>query len=118
MVGRLLDLLAGPRIFQDDRVESAHPQNLGCRQTGRNGPDRQSPFCQLFIFSDAERRARVKNGGVLTRELLCRLYNITSSNIITFMFFDPALAFKFTLRRIRLSKQDSVGERDTFGAQQ
>lgn len=32
------------------------------------------------------------------------------------MFFEPALAFKFTIKRS--GGQGSIGERDTFGAQQ
>ena len=55
---------------------------------------------------------------MLTPELVCKLYNVKPSNIVTFMFFDPALAFKFTLRRTSNNEQGSVGERDTFGAQQ
>jgi hypothetical protein len=70
------------------------------------------------MFSDAKRYERVKKSGVLTQELICRLYSVTPSDIVTFMFFDPALAFKFTLRRISASNQGSIGERDTFGAQQ
>ncbi|MBR3237512.1 MAG: DUF4387 family protein [Oscillospiraceae bacterium] len=34
------------------------------------------------------------------------------------MFFDPALAYKFTLRRPNRSLQGSIGENDTFGTQQ
>ena len=76
------------------------------------------PFELTFdvIFADARLYERVKRSGVLTRELVCRLYGVPESDIVAFMFFDPALAFKFTLRRGWA--QGSVGERDTFGAQQ
>ena len=37
---------------------------------------------------------------------------------IAHMFFDPALAYKFTLRRPARSVQGSIGENDTFGTQQ
>ena len=78
------------------------------------------PFEITFdvMFADAERYKRVKDSGVLTQELICRLYNVRPSDIVTCMFFDPAQAFKFTLKRIGSSAQGSIGERDTFGAQQ
>ena len=40
------------------------------------------------------------------------------ADVVTCMFFDPAQAFKCTLKRTGTSAQGSVGERDTFGAQQ
>lgn len=78
------------------------------------------PFEITFdvIFSDLLRYKKVKKSGVLTQELICQLYRVNPTDIITFMFFDPALAFKFTLRRTSDSEQGSVGEHDTFGAQQ
>ena len=78
------------------------------------------PFEITFdvMFSDLQRYEHVKKSGVLTRELICKLYSIDPSDIVTFMFFDPALAFKFTLRRTSGNEQGSIGERDTFGAQQ
>ena len=76
------------------------------------------PFEITFdvIFDQREPYERVKNSGVLTRELIRKTYNVPDADIIAFIFFDPALAFKFTLRRGW--RQGSVGERDTFGAQQ
>ena len=77
------------------------------------------PFEITFdvMFPTAALYQRVKNSGVLTRELVCSLYGVAPSDVAAFMFFEPALAFKFTLRR-RGPEQGSVGERDTFGAQQ
>ncbi|HZZ09429.1 MAG TPA: DUF4387 domain-containing protein [Paraburkholderia sp.] len=76
------------------------------------------PFEITFdvIFANTAHYERVKASGVLTPELVCRLYNVEPSAIIAFMFFDPARAFKFSLRRGWA--QGSVNERDTFGAQQ
>ena len=76
------------------------------------------PFELTFdvIFAEPAAYERVKSSGVLTRELMCRLYGVPDDDIVAFMFFAPALAFKFTLRRGWA--QGSVGERDTFGAQQ
>ena len=76
------------------------------------------PFEITFdvMFDDLDVYERVKASGVITRELVCRLYGVQDEDIVAFIFFNPALAFKFTLRRGWA--QGSVGERDTFGAQQ
>ena len=76
------------------------------------------PFELTFdvIFDNPAIYERVKASGVLTRALMCKLYGVRDEDIVAFMFFEPALAFKFTLRRGWA--QGSIGERDTFGAQQ
>lgn len=76
------------------------------------------PFEITFdvMFDDPATYQRVVRSGVLTRELVCKLYNVPSDDIVALLFFEPALAFKFTLRRGWA--QGSIGERDTFGAQQ
>lgn len=76
------------------------------------------PFELTFdvMFDDAERYHTVKESGAVTRETLARAYGIDPATITNFQFFDPALAFKLTIRRPRA--QGSVGETDTFGAQQ
>ena len=57
-----------------------------------------------------------QNSGVLTVELVQRLYRLKSpADIVTCMFYEPALAWKCTFKRYQA--QGSVGERDTFGAQ-
>ena len=76
------------------------------------------PFEITFdvIFDDLEVYRKVKDSGVLTAELVCGLYGVVPSDVRALMFFDPAQAFKFTLKRGWA--QGSSGERDTFGAQQ
>lgn len=76
------------------------------------------PFELTFdvMFEDAERYRMVKESGSVTRESLARAYAIDTDAITNFQFFDPALAFKLTIRRPR--PQGSIGETDTFGAQQ
>lgn len=76
------------------------------------------PFEITFdvIFDNLAIYEQVKASGALTVEKLCRLYSVESDQVVTFMFFDPAKAFKMTLKRSWA--QGSVGERDTFGAQQ
>ena len=71
-----------------------------------------------IMFPDKESYERVKASGVLDENLICRLYHVQPEEIIADMFFDPALAYKFTLRRPGRSLQGSIGENDTFGTQQ
>ena len=76
------------------------------------------PFEITFdvIFDDDATYQRVKESGALEQAKMALLYNVPPADIIACMFFDPAMAFKLTLRRAWA--QGSVGERDTFGAQQ
>ena len=76
------------------------------------------PFELTFdvMFDDVARYTRVKESGAVTTTSLARAYAIDPETITNFQFFDPALAFKLTIRRPR--PQGSVGETDTFGAQQ
>ena len=76
------------------------------------------PFEITFdvMFDDAGKYEHVKHSGALTAERVCALYRVAPEDIVTLMFFDPARAFKLTLRRNWM--QGSIGERDTFGAQQ
>lgn len=71
-----------------------------------------------IMFPDAESYRRVKESGVLGEELICGLYHVQPEDIVASLFFDPALAYKFTLRRPARSLQGSIGENDTFGTQQ
>lgn len=59
---------------------------------------------------------RLKHSDVLTNERIQKLYHVKPEDIITNMYFDPALAWKCTLKRPWI--QGSVGERDTLGTQQ
>ena len=76
------------------------------------------PFELTFdvMFDDEACYRRVKDSGAVTRASVALAYGITEDRITNFQFFDPALAFKVTLRRPRA--QGSIGETDTFGAQQ
>jgi len=68
------------------------------------------------MFTDPAIYSRVRDSDVLTRERLAELYRLDDADITCCMFFEPALAFKFT--HIRPGDQGGVNERDTFGAQQ
>jgi len=68
------------------------------------------------IFDDEEKYLMVKNSGIITKDLICRLYSIDKKNISALVFYDPALAFKITMKRFIDS--GSIGETDVYGAQQ
>lgn len=78
------------------------------------------PFEITFdiMFADKASYEKVKGSGVLNEELICKLYRTTPDQIVSMLFFDPALAYKFTLKRSPKRLQGSIGEKDTFGTQQ
>ncbi|KAL2784104.1 hypothetical protein BJX66DRAFT_348642 [Aspergillus keveii] len=76
------------------------------------------PFELTFdiMFDTEEAYRRVKNADILTNERIMELYHLQREDIITNMFFEPALAWKCTIKRPW--EQGTVGERDTLGTQQ
>ncbi|KAF5617310.1 Formyl-coenzyme A transferase [Fusarium tjaetaba] len=76
------------------------------------------PFEMTFdiMFDDEAVYRRVMDSNVLTNEVIRSLYHVKDSEILTNMFFEPALAWKCTIKRPWA--QGSVGERDTLGTQQ
>lgn len=59
---------------------------------------------------------RVRDANLLTNNVIQRLYRVKADDILTNMYFEPALAWKCTIKRPWA--QGSVGERDTLGTQQ
>lgn len=71
---------------------------------------------------------RAEKSGLLTRELITKLYSVPDDKILTCMFvstvdpgradaqFRPALAWKMTI--VRPHEQGSIGQMDTFGTAQ
>lgn len=76
------------------------------------------PFELTFdiMFGDADTYERVKQSGVLSRELFAELYRIPLDKVLNFCFFDQAYAVKATLARPVSS--GTAGDSDVFGAQQ
>ena len=68
------------------------------------------------IFPDRATYELVRESGVLSREAVCRIFDIDAARITDHVAFDPALAIKFTIARLRPS--GSPGDADIFGAQQ
>lgn len=68
------------------------------------------------MFTDAGHYARVKEAGVLSMEMVMRLYSVARQDVVWEGWFEPALAWKCTIKRPW--RQGSVGERDTLGTAQ
>lgn len=75
------------------------------------------PFALTFdiMFSDAQAYRRVKQSGVLTRELFAQMFH-TPPDKVKFFVCDNALAFKFSIPRARNS--GDLGDGDLHGGQQ
>lgn len=67
-----------------------------------------------IMFDSSDVYNRVKRANVLHNDVIKKLYSIGDADIITNMYFDPALAWKCTVRRSWA--QGSVGERDVSGS--
>ncbi len=68
------------------------------------------------IFREPETYEQVKRSGALSRASVCATFGIPADRITDFVEYDPGLAIKFTIRRLRPS--GSPGDGDIFGAQQ
>jgi hypothetical protein len=76
------------------------------------------PFFYTFdiIFADRASYERVRRSGVITRELVQKLFGVTREEIAHFVEYDPGNAIKITVRR-PVSSGD-VGDADLYGCQQ
>lgn len=69
-----------------------------------------------IMFDKADAYRRVKDANIFTNERIMESYHLEREDIITSMFFEPALAWKCTTRRPW--EQGTVGEHDSLGTQQ
>ena len=69
-----------------------------------------------IIFRERAAYERVRRSGAVTREAMAALHRIPLARISDFVEYDPGLAIKFTIFRLRPS--GSPGDGDIFGAQQ
>ncbi|KAI7782692.1 hypothetical protein LA080_013028 [Diaporthe eres] len=92
----------------------AKMSSLACVIRSKNA----GPFELTFdiMFDSIEMYNRVRDADVLGNDVIRRLYGVEDEDIITNMFYTPALAWKCTIRRPWA--QGSIGERDTLGTQQ
>ncbi|KAI1505951.1 hypothetical protein F5X99DRAFT_415628 [Biscogniauxia marginata] len=73
------------------------------------------------MFSSQDTFLAVKESGFFCPETVATLFDLPESDIIWCGFFDPAMAFKVTIPRIRAGKRVASGsfmENDVHGAQQ
>ncbi|MCU6711611.1 DUF4387 domain-containing protein [Paenibacillus sp. J5C_2022] len=68
------------------------------------------------LFDNEESYYKVKRSGVISKDTICRIYQIKEEQIHHLVFFDQALGFKVTISRDVSS--GTVGDRDVYGAQQ
>jgi len=69
-----------------------------------------------IIFNEYSDYEKVKQGGFINDELICKLYSVTPDKIIKIVAFDAAKAIKATI--IRPLCSGDLGETDVYGAQQ
>ena len=69
-----------------------------------------------IVFKNNEDYKKFMKSGVITPELIARLYKLPVEKILTFSGFEAANAFKITIPRRR--NQGSIGETDMHAAQQ
>ena len=68
------------------------------------------------MFADAEIAAKVKKTNILTRATIADLYGVSEHDIIACLWWDPAFAFKATIKRRVVS--GGFLERDAHGSVQ
>ena len=76
------------------------------------------PFELTFdvLFSDPFDYQRVVRSGQLSAQSFASLYGIAIDDVLSVIEFEPALAIKVTIKRMRSS--GALGESDVYGAQQ
>lgn len=68
------------------------------------------------MFEDQDTYKKVKEAEILTRETVARLYHVADQDVIASLYWDPAMAYKATIKRPWVS--GGFGEVDTHGSQQ
>ena len=76
------------------------------------------PFEVTFdiMFDDAAKYERVKRSGVINAARIADLYGVRLDDVLVCRPYDPAVAFKITLRRPVGS--GDIQDRDVYGCQQ
>lgn len=68
------------------------------------------------LFNEPTVYDKVKNSGLINKQLISELYKISEEDIMHLVFFDQALGFKITF--VRKVSSGTVLDRDVYGAQQ
>ena len=69
-----------------------------------------------ILFAERRWFELFRRRGIISPELICRLYDVQAADILGIIYFEPAWAVKITLRRPLVS--GSPGDGDVYGAQQ
>ncbi len=69
-----------------------------------------------LIFKDQKTYEQVKKMKAIEASLIARLYHVPEEEVLSLVYFDPALAVKATIKRP--AGAGSLGETDVYGAQQ
>ena len=68
------------------------------------------------MFDDRAKYERVKKSGAINAETIARIYAVRRDDILVCRAYDPAVAFKITIRRPVGS--GDITDRDVYGCQQ
>ena len=68
------------------------------------------------IFDNKKTYEEVKKSGVISKDTIAEIYNLSITDIHHLVYFDQALGIKITIAR-KISS-GSPGDRDVYGAQQ
>ncbi|MCC6535854.1 MAG: DUF4387 domain-containing protein [Burkholderiales bacterium] len=76
------------------------------------------PFEVTFdiMFDDPAKYERVKRSGVINAARIAELYRVRRDDVLVCRAYDPAVAFKVTIRR-QVGSGD-IEDRDVYGCQQ
>lgn len=69
-----------------------------------------------LIFKDKTTYREIRDKGIISKELISKLYRISEDKIVSIINFGPANAIKITI--VRPCSAGAPGERDVYGAQQ
>ncbi len=77
-----------------------------------------SPFELTFdiIFKDSDIFKKVRDKNLINKKLIADIYKLKEEDILDIIYFEPALAVKFGMKRIVPS--GAPGDTDVYGAQQ
>lgn len=101
--------------------------------SGRGGPQRPATLLELakvirsknagpfevtfdIMFDDTAKYERVKKSGVINATRIAELYRLRMDDVLVCVPYDPAVAFKVTIRRPVGS--GDIRDRDVYGCQQ
>lgn len=69
-----------------------------------------------ILFKDREHFELFRSRGIISSDLICRLYGVSAADIVGIVYFAPSNAVKVTIRRKIPS--GAPGDTDIYGAQQ